>query len=124
MPKLNDRFHKYRIHRPSGQAIVTLGGKDFYLGPHGTEASVLQYDRLIANWLSHGRQTPQPVDPQPVISVNQVILSFWEHVRNYYRKPATPAIGPAVHKTSAASSPLAGSCSSSFKSPCHRLWPK
>ena len=26
----------YRKHRPSGQAVVTLSGRDFYLGPHGS----------------------------------------------------------------------------------------
>jgi hypothetical protein len=30
---------KYRKHRASGQAVVTLNGHDYYLGPHGTKAS-------------------------------------------------------------------------------------
>ncbi len=38
----------YRKHRGSGQAIVTLNGKDFYLGPHGSKVSKGEYDRLIA----------------------------------------------------------------------------
>ena len=38
---------KYRRHRASGQAVVTLSGQDFYLGPHGTKASKQEYDRLI-----------------------------------------------------------------------------
>ena len=49
---------KYRKHRVSGQAIVTLSGKDFYLGPHGTKASKSEYDRLIGEWLANGRQAP------------------------------------------------------------------
>ena len=49
---------KYRKHKRSGQAIVTLSGKDFYLGPHGTNASKLEYDRLIGEWLANGRQLP------------------------------------------------------------------
>ena len=32
-------FPKYRKHRASGQAVVTLNGRDIYLGPHGTKAS-------------------------------------------------------------------------------------
>jgi len=33
MPRLSHRLPKYRKHRASGQAIVTLNGRDYYLGP-------------------------------------------------------------------------------------------
>ena len=46
---------KYRKHRGSGQAIVTIAGRDHYLGPHGTKASRIEYDRLIMEWLASGR---------------------------------------------------------------------
>ncbi len=36
MPQLTKSIPKYRKHRASGQAIVTLSGKDFYLGPWPT----------------------------------------------------------------------------------------
>lgn len=55
MPRLKDSLPKYRKHRASGQAVVTLGGRDFYLGPHGTKASRREYDRLIAEYLASGR---------------------------------------------------------------------
>ena len=29
----------YRLHKPTGQAVVTLNGKDHYLGRHGTRES-------------------------------------------------------------------------------------
>ena len=50
---------KYAKHKASGQAVVRLSGKDFYLGPHGTKASKLEYDRLIGEWLANGRQLPK-----------------------------------------------------------------
>lgn len=54
----------YRLHRPSGQAVVTLSGKDLYLGPHGSETSRAEYDRLVMEWLSNGRRAePEPVAP-------------------------------------------------------------
>ena len=31
MPRLIDRNPKYRMHRASGQAVVSIGGQDFYL---------------------------------------------------------------------------------------------
>ena len=33
MPRLTKSLPKYRKHRASGQAVVTLDGKDHYLGP-------------------------------------------------------------------------------------------
>ena len=87
MPKLNERLPKYRLHRRSGQAIVTLNGKDHYLGPHNCETSKIEYDQFIAEWLACGRQTSQPVGVQAAISVNELILAFWEHAQKYYRRP-------------------------------------
>ena len=39
MPKLVKAVPKYREHRASGQAVVSIGGKDHYLGPYGTKGS-------------------------------------------------------------------------------------
>jgi hypothetical protein len=52
MPRLTASNPKYQKHRASGQAVVTLDGRDFYLGPHGTQASRDEYDRLVGEWLS------------------------------------------------------------------------
>ena len=49
MPRLTKSVPKYRKHRASGQAVVTLSGVDHYLGPRGTKASRIEYDRLVAN---------------------------------------------------------------------------
>jgi hypothetical protein len=38
MPKLIHRTPRYCKHRASGQAIVTIDGRDIYPGPHGTAA--------------------------------------------------------------------------------------
>ncbi len=55
MPKLSTSVPKYRKHRASGEAVVTINGREHYLGPHGTKASKLEYDRLINQWLVTGR---------------------------------------------------------------------
>ena len=34
----------YRKHKASGQAVVTLSGRDVYLGPHGSQVSKDEYD--------------------------------------------------------------------------------
>ena len=57
MPKTNPDFvPTYRKHKSTGQAVVTLGGKDHYLGRYGTKDSKAEYDRLIAEWLAGGRR--------------------------------------------------------------------
>jgi hypothetical protein len=47
MPVLGKRILKNRKHKQSGQAIITINGRGHLLGPHGTKASKLEYDRLI-----------------------------------------------------------------------------
>jgi len=56
MPTLIHSIPKYRKHWASGHAAVTLQGKEFYLGPWKSKASLVDYDRLIAEWLANGRQ--------------------------------------------------------------------
>jgi hypothetical protein len=57
MPKLKENeVPSYRLHKQSGQAIITLSGKDALLGRHGTKDSRAKYDRLIAEWLANGRR--------------------------------------------------------------------
>jgi hypothetical protein len=56
MPRLTNSNPSYRKHKASGQALVTIGGQDMYLGPHGTKTSKSEYDRLIGEWLANGRR--------------------------------------------------------------------
>jgi integrase len=89
MPRLVHQVPKYRKHRASGQAIVTISGKDHYLGPHGTKASHALYDRLVAEFLSAGRQVVEPARAES-ISVVEVLAAFWRHCKNYYVKEGKP----------------------------------
>ena len=47
----------YRKHKPFGNAVVTLYGQNFYLGPHGIKISQAEYDRVVAAWQDRGRRT-------------------------------------------------------------------
>ena len=89
MPRLVHQVPKYRKHRASGQAIVTIAGKDHYLGPHGTKASHAFYDRLVAEFLSAGRQVVEPARAESS-SVVEVLAAFWRHCKNYYVKEGKP----------------------------------
>lgn len=72
MPRLNQTLPRYRLHRASGQAVVTIGGRDHYLGPFGSDASHRARDRLIAQWLADDRQTPRADEPAPPKTVNDL----------------------------------------------------
>jgi hypothetical protein len=76
MPKLTNCVPKYRHHKRSGQAVVTLRGKDVYLGPYNSKASKLEYDRAIAEWLAAGRPTT-PVQESCEVTVTELILGGW-----------------------------------------------
>ncbi|MEY4566255.1 MAG: hypothetical protein RLY14_1225 [Planctomycetota bacterium] len=84
MPSLNSSVPAYRFHRASGQAVVTIAGKDHYLGPHGTKASKIEYDRLIAEWLAGGRSVAFG-KPSESLSVNELILDYWKHLKAEFR---------------------------------------
>lgn len=45
-----------RLHRASGQGVVTLNGRDFYLGPRAEPACEERYNALLARWISNGRR--------------------------------------------------------------------
>lgn len=89
MPKLNRSIPKYRKHKASGQAIVTLNGKDVYLGPHGSKASRDEYDRVIGEWIASGRQLAAP-DAANDITLVELIARYWKHVQGYYVKHGEP----------------------------------
>ncbi|SMP56358.1 hypothetical protein SAMN06265222_105139 [Neorhodopirellula lusitana] len=91
MPRLTQSLPKYRKHKASGQAIVNLGGKDHYLGPHNTRASKIQYDRLVSEWLANGRTQISQADDTGAISVVEVLAVFWKFAQVWYVKNGVQA---------------------------------
>ena len=97
MPLLKRKVPSYRLHRPSGRALVTLNGKDIYLGTYGSDESKAEYDRLIAEWLANQRQ-PTAVSVAgagddaelPDLTVDELFLAYWEFAREYYVKDGKP----------------------------------
>ena len=84
MPKLpHDRLPKYRKHRASGQAVVTLNGVDHYLGPYGSKASHVEYDRLIGEWIARGRMPATGVNDTTIV---ELIAAFRRFAVQHYRK--------------------------------------
>jgi integrase len=90
MPRRN-HIPRYRKHKQSGQAIVTLTDglgrrRDVLLGKHGTPESRAEYARQIAEWESNGRNLP-PRTVHTDLTINELLLRFLRHADQHYRRP-------------------------------------
>ncbi|MFO0954419.1 MAG: hypothetical protein U0835_25320 [Isosphaeraceae bacterium] len=79
MPRLVNKTPAYRHRKSDGRAVVTIDGRDIYLGRYGSPESRAEYDRLIATWLANGRRTTPAAGVSPDLSVNELILRFWRY---------------------------------------------
>jgi integrase len=90
MPKVSAsrlRVPTYRRHRPTGQAVVTLNGRDFYLGPWNSKASRVEYDRLIGEWLAAGRSIPRP---ESDLTIAELAVRYLRFAKTYYVQDGQP----------------------------------
>jgi integrase len=90
MPAKPRKVPSYRLHKPTGQAVVRLDGRDIYLGKHGTEESQEAYRRKIAEWLTAGTAAAPAGQGGTMVSsaaltVSELIAAFWEHAERHYR---------------------------------------
>ena len=83
------RIPKYRHHKPTGQALVEIRGRRIYLGKHGTEESKQKYRRLIAELVTGDGSNSTP-DSASVLTVNQLILKYFNFAKTYYVKNGKP----------------------------------
>ena len=90
MPHLTQSTPKYRKHKASGQAIVTIRAHDFYLGPWNSKASKIEYDRIIGEWLAAGRQLPIRDSEAADLTVVEILARFKSFAVKHYRKAGDP----------------------------------
>jgi len=84
MPRFaGESIPKYRKHRGSGQAVVTISGRNHYLGPHGTKTSKFEYDRLVGEWLASGRSLGYGVS-QNDLTIAELLASYKRFAKIYY----------------------------------------
>lgn len=76
----------YRLHKSTGQAVVTIDGRDYYLGRHDSPESHEKYNRLIAEWLLRGCHSP-PAAAGSSLTVAELAVKYLAHAETYYRKP-------------------------------------
>ena len=81
------RIPSYRLHKPSGRAVVTVNGRDFYLGPYGSAESRQAYGNLIAKQASGISLDPSKPGGDPSgLDVNELVLAFLRHAKTHYQK--------------------------------------
>lgn len=79
------RVPSYRHHKPSGQAVVTVGGRDIYLGKYNSAASRAEYSRVIAEWTANGGSLTATQSSD--LTVAELAAAFMRHAKTYYRGP-------------------------------------
>jgi hypothetical protein len=82
MPRTVSSTSKYRLHKASAQAIVTLSGRDFYLGPYRSAASKTTYNRLVGEWLAAGRCLPKNARASDV-TIIELCAAYLRHARSF-----------------------------------------
>src|SRR5262249_32455734 len=80
----------------SGQARVTINGKDHLLGPYGSAPSKEAYERRIAEWLSSPTKQIGKAGEAESLTVSQLILPYWKFAAKHYGFEAEPGRGGYV----------------------------
>ncbi len=77
------RVPSYRKHKATGQAVVTISGKDIYLGQYGSKESRAEYNRIVGEWLANDCQL---ATAGPEITIVELIARWWKHAKQHYRR--------------------------------------
>lgn len=90
-------FPSYLLHKQSGQARVRIAGRDYLLGPYGSEASRIAYGELIAKFAGgmpidpiaptkRGKLPRNESEKDPGPSVAELCLVFKNYAETHYVK--------------------------------------
>jgi integrase len=70
--------------------VVTINGRDVYLGRYSSMESREVYNRLLAEWFATGRAMPRLLSSTSDLTVNELALSFVRWAESYYVKRDQP----------------------------------
>ena len=101
MPRQKNAIPSYLLHKRSGQARVRINGRDYLLGPYGSEESRIRYGELIAKFASRVPLDPLAgqsnrgtfrgtVSDDSGPSIAELIVAFLEHAKTHYVKNGEP----------------------------------
>ena len=83
------RLPKYRHHKGSGQALIQIQGRRFYLGAYNSPESQEKYHRYIAQLVTPG-STVEVTLPDKPLAINDLILRYFRFAKSYYVKNGQP----------------------------------
>jgi integrase len=94
----------YRLHRQSGQAVVTLSDavgrrRDVLLGKYDSSESRAEYVRVIGEWEAKGRRLPDSAEDSAQrrqgrsLSINELLLGYMKFAESYYGLDEQPRKG-------------------------------
>lgn len=83
------RLPAYRLHKARNCAVVTIAGRDYYLGAYGSIESHQKYGDLIAKY-SAGLLIPTQNKTTPGIMLCELTLSYVQFAEKYYQKNGRP----------------------------------
>jgi len=92
-PKQPTRIPKYRLHKPSGLAVVRLNSRDIYLGQYNSTESRQKYGRLISEWLANNKlpiPEGEPADASNDLTINELVLGYLDFANQYYVNNGEP----------------------------------
>jgi integrase len=77
---------QYRLHKPSGQARVTVDGKRIYLGKFGSPESREAHRKIVRQWEDslEGKRTPDL--PGPGCTILDLVTAHAQHAERWYRR--------------------------------------
>ena len=108
MPRLFHRPPKYRLHKGTKQAVVSLNGRRIYLGPYGSERSHQKYQEVLKQWQAERQKAKDAAKEESsaealakaitpvtlrekrrhgmIITIDELVLVYRRHTKEYYRK--------------------------------------
>lgn len=89
MPQIKSpRQPSYRHHKGRNLAVVTLHGRDVYLGKYGSPESKQKYKRLMLEWLANdgAEPTPQPEE----LTVLELAAAYKRFAKRHYVRDGEP----------------------------------
>jgi hypothetical protein len=87
----------YRCHNPTGQAVLTIDGQDFYLGPFGSTQSKKKYNRLIDAWNTRQERSSTEVEELPQLAeVQHLTARLRLGIEPFVKKAANADHYPAM----------------------------
>jgi integrase len=90
MPRPRKHVPAYLRHS-SGQARVRLPlgdgrYREILLGKYGSPESKQEFSKVIAQWEANGRRLPSDDTTHADLSVNELLVRFWDHAQQHYRR--------------------------------------